>query len=248
MVNTRQIAATGLFAALYFIISVLPGIPVIGLPGMQIELEASFTSIFGAILGPYAGASAALLGTLLTFFYSGVSLTNLTFILSPATNALIVGLVFRHKWKAALVVFVAIVAAFWLTPVAQPIPENWYVGLAATFDKIVAILLIPVVSRLLPSTAVGNRKKEFLPPGPGFLALLLASFIGNQADAALGSTLFAIPLFYQQIWGLQLDFVRFLYVLSPLAYPVIRLLQAFMAAIVGLPLVRMLRARGLIWL
>lgn len=242
--NGRLIALTATFAALYFIMSILPGIPVIGFPGITIELEASFASIFGIILGPYAGASAAIIGTIISFFYGGASYLSLPFILCPALNALTVGLIFRKRPRIAFILFSLVITAFWFTPLAHPVNQYWYVGLAATFDKIIALLLIAPVTMMLGKGELESYRAGLKSLSKSFTLLLLASFIGNQADSALGSTIFAFPLVYEGIFGLDLEVVRWLFIVSPFAYPAIRLLQALIAASIGLPLIRTLRVIG----
>lgn len=247
MIDRRLVALTAPFAALYFIMSILPGIPVIGFPGITIELEASVASIFGMILGSYAGASAAFIGTIIAFFYGGATPFNLPFIFCPALNAFIVGLIFKNRSKIAFTLFAMVIVAFWFTPVVHPVLNHWYVGLAATFDKIIALLLMVPVTRTLKTRGVGSEKAELRPLGVSFTLLLLVSFIGNQADSALGSTIFAIPPVYEVIFGLKPDVVRWLFIVSPFAYPVIRGLQALISASLGFPLIRALRIRGWIW-
>ena len=245
--SRRSIALIASFAAIYFIMSILPGIPVIGFPGITIELEASVASIFGIILGPYDGALAAFIGTVISFFYGGASSFSLPFILNPALNALTVGLIFKKRIGMAFTLFIFVIMAFWFTPLVHPVNYNWYVGLAATFDKIIALLLIVPVERMLRTGGIESDKVVLRSSGKGFTLLLLTSFIGNQVDSALGSTIFAIPLVYEGIFGLNLDMVRWLFIVSPFAYPVIRLLQALIAASIGLPLIRALRVKGWVW-
>ncbi len=74
----------------------------------------------------------------------------------------------------------------------------------------------------------------------GLLYFLLA-FIGNQADNMWGALIFAVPIVYEGIFFLQLDFVRFLFVLSPFAYPAIRLIQALIATAIAVPLMKALK-------
>jgi hypothetical protein len=155
-----------------------------------------------------------------------------------------VGLIFKNRSKIAFALFAMVIAAFWFTPVVYPVFDHWYVGLAATFDKIMALFLIVPVTRMLKTRSVSSEKAELRPSGESFTLLLVASFIGNQADSALGSTIFAIPLVYEMVFGLRLDMVRWLFIVSPFAYPIIRLLQALIAASIGLPLIRALRVRG----
>jgi hypothetical protein len=236
------VSLIALFAALYVVLSLLPGIPVIGLPEMKIELEASIASVFGIVLGPYLGTLAAFIGTIAAFFLPpGFSLFSAIFIFNPALNALIVGLIFKNKWKIAFVLFAIIIIAFWLTPISNPINENWYVALVSTFDKIIALLLIIPVAIMLRNRSIQVEKIELKLLSESFLLVFLISFIGNQADSALGCLIFALPPVYEGIWGLNLEVTRGLFLISPLAYPTIRLIQAFIAALIGLPLIKVFR-------
>jgi len=231
------VTLVAVFAALYVVLSILPGIPVVGLPEMKIELEAAVASVFGIVLGPYLGALAAFIGTIAAFFYHGASVFDVIFIFNPALNAFIIGLIFRKKWKIAFVMLAVIIAAFWFTPVATPMNENWYVALVATFDKIVALLLIIPIA----TVRVEKAKYEYLTGS--FLLVLVASFIGNEADSALGNVLFALPPVYEGIFGIpHVGIVRGLFVVSPFVYPIIRFLQALIATWIGLPLIRAFKA------
>jgi hypothetical protein len=79
----------------------------------------------------------------------------------------------------------------------------------------------------------------------GLLYFLLA-FIGNQTDNMWGSDIFAVPAVYEGIFGLPLDVVRFLFVVSPLVYPAIRFVQALIATAIAVPLMKALKNIG--WL
>lgn len=235
------VTLVAVFAALYVVLSILPSFPVLGLPEMEIHLEASIASVFGMLLGPYLGALAAFIGTIAAFFYGGASPFDLPFIFNPAFNALIVGLIFRNKWKSAFALFAVVIAAFWLTPVSNPINENQLMIMAATFDKIVALLLIVPVAMMLKTGGLKLEKAEPKLLGISFTVVFLASFVGNQADSALGVLLFAVPPVYEGIFQLNLEITRSLYVISPLVYPALRILQAFIAMWIGLPLIKALK-------
>lgn len=235
------VSLVAVFAALYIVLSILPGIPVVGLGELKIELEASIASVFGIVLGPYLGALAAFIGAIAAFFYGGASSFDLPFILNPAFNAFIVGLIFRNKWKSAFALFAVVIAAFWLTPVSTPIDENQLMIMAATFDKIVALLLIVPVAMMLKTEGATLEKAEPKLLGISFMVVFLASFIGNQADSALGVFLFAVPPVYEGIFQLNLEITRSLYLITPLFYPAIRIFQAFIAVSVGLPLIKAFR-------
>lgn len=245
--KARTVALVAVFAALYFILSLLPDIPCVGVPEVGIELGASFASIFGAVLGPYAGGLAALIGTLIAYAWGGGGPYGLPFIFCPAMNAVTVGLMFRKKFAAAAAVMAALVASFWFTPIAQPVSEHWVVGLAATFDKMIALALIaPAAWMMKRSGALSREGSKVKASALTFTQLLVAAFVGNEADNALGNAVFALPIVFNGVFGFTLEATRWAFLVSPFVYPAVRLIQAFLAAVVGLPLMKALEAGG--WL
>lgn len=235
--TTKNIALMAAFAALFYISSLIsPFIPAVGIPEITIRLEALLASVFGLVMGPYLGFLTAFLGALLTWVLSGGSSFGLPFLLSPPLNALIVGLIFYRKWKYAFVVFAVLIAAFWFLPPSQPLTEFWYVGLAVTWDKIIALALIFPVVKL---AKFGTLKMQLL-----FYFLL--AFIGNQADNMWGSLVFAVPVVHEGIFGTSLETVRFLFVVSPFVYPIIRIIQAAIVMVIAIPLLRALQSSGLV--
>ncbi|MEM1581703.1 MAG: hypothetical protein QXK89_04220 [Candidatus Bathyarchaeia archaeon] len=389
--SSKKIAFTAAFAALYYIMSYLPGIPAIGVPGIKIQMEACMASVFGLILGPYLGALAVFLGVFVAWALppGSASPQSLIFLPSPVINALIVGLLYSGQWKAASTILSALIAAFWFLPPVQPIEQNFIIGIAAMWDKILALLLIaPAIIlrrrlqrslgiRILPSSEeareVGSRKISFVlililssaililinahmiaasgdilrfqysiwgetykitlgykgiikPMAPhgylwylisigmlasalmlqikpkygllwggtvvtlsgistimgggfiigfilgviggllsivkaqtsklqmpemlnvNFLTYFLLAFIGNESDNAWGNNIFAVPQVYEGLFGMNLESVRWAYLISPYAYFIIRLIQAVIAALITIPLINNLKAVEFNWL
>jgi len=101
-------------------------------------------------------------------------------------------------------------------------------------DKIIALSLIaPILwlSQQFSSAHIQNLTILFF----------LISFIGNQADNMWGANTFANPFVYEGIFNMPLDLVRYLFVVSPFVYPAIRLLQAFLATVITVPLMKSLK-------
>lgn len=142
--DSRKIALIAIFAALYYAMSYFPGIPAIGAPKVKIQLEAFMASIFGLILGPYLGALAAFLGGFVAWVLPPGSpgLSGLVLLPAMVINALVTGLIYNGKWRSASVLLSLLIILFWLLPPSQPIEQNFLVGIAATWDKILALLLI----------------------------------------------------------------------------------------------------------
>jgi hypothetical protein len=228
------------FAALYYILSLItPYVPAVGIPEIKISLEALIASLFGLILGPYLGALTAFIGATVSWTLPpvGMSPYSMPFLLSPPLNALVSGLIFYKKWKTGFLVFGLLIIAFFFTPPTLPFQENLYVGIAVVWDKIIALLLI------LPCAKFA-RQLSVLETTPLFFLL---TFIGNQVDNMWGALAFATPVVYEGIFGLPLETVRFLFVVSPFAYPAIRIMQAVIATIIAVPLLKALRNTHWLW-
>ncbi|MBS7632133.1 hypothetical protein KEJ15_00705 [Candidatus Bathyarchaeota archaeon] len=226
------------FAALYYVLSLItPRIPVYY--EVKISLEALIASVFGLILGPYLGMLAALVGVAVTWTIPPGSMSpyGLPFLLSPPLNALVTGLVFYRKWKAGFLIFVLLIIAFFFTPPVQPLTENMWIGIAVVWDKIIALLLI------LPCVKLAKHLSK---AGTAPLFFLLA-FIGNQVDNMWGALAFAMPVVYEGIFGMTIDMVRVGFTVSPFLYPAIRFVQAMIAMIVAVPLMKAIKGTPWIW-
>ncbi|MEM2703655.1 MAG: hypothetical protein QXR45_10895, partial [Candidatus Bathyarchaeia archaeon] len=81
-----------------------------------------------------------------------------------------------------------------------------------------------------------------------FLTYFLLAFIGNESDNAWGNNIFAVPQVYEGLFGMNLESVRWAYLISPYAYFIIRLIQAVIAALITIPLINNLKAVEFNWL
>jgi ECF transporter S component (folate family) len=238
-VTTRQIALMAIFAALYYVLSLIAPIripaPTIGT--LEISFAALIATVFGIILGPYLGSAAALLGASVSWALTGMTPYGLPFLLAPVLNAFVSGMIFYKKWKWSMLVFVVLAVVFLFTPPLQPLSENWYVALAVLFDKIITIALI------VPVALFG--KKISVAHGAAFFFLL--AFIGNQADNMWGSFIFAFPTVYNGIFGMNTDAVRIAFLASPFLYPAVRLIEAFIVMVIAVPLWQALKGTNWLW-
>ncbi len=233
--STEQVALMAIFASLYYVLSIFtPYVPAIGVPQIKISLEALTASIFGLILGPYLGTLTAFVGAFVAWTLPPGSMSpyGMPFLLSPPLNALVVGFLYYKKWKAAFATCGLLIIAFLFLPPSQPLTENSLVAIAVLWDKVIALLLI------LP--CVRFAKRLSLPETLPILYFLLA-FIGNQADNMWGADIFAVPIVYEGIFGFTLEGVRGAFLISPFAYPLIRLIQAIIATIIAVPLMKALK-------
>jgi len=225
---SRKVALVGVMAAVYYVFLWLPNVPAVGIPEVKIDLGASFAPILGLLLGPHLGFLAALVGDVVKFLTTP-SVYSIPFLLCPPISALTVGYLARNRWKEPFILLILLLTAAAFTPVFFPITEHYVVYLLGFFDKILAMLLIPTVSYLL------RRGSKFL----HHAALFIAMFVGNEADASLGNLMFSLPVVYEGIFGIpDASAVRGLFTISPLVYPAIRVLQAFLGYLIAFSLLR----------
>jgi uncharacterized membrane protein len=247
-IKTQQVALMAIFAALFYVLSLITPIQIPTTIGtIEIGFAALIATVFGLVLGPYLGAAAALLGSTVTWALTGMSPYGLPFILAPMFNALIVGLIFYKKWKYAFATFAIMIVAFLFTPPVWPLTgqtvlggvvvDNWFMAIATIFDKIVALLLI------LPLAFLG--KKLSLAYGSAFFFII--GFIGNEADNMFGTLMYVTPPVYNGIFGMQLEAVQVGLIASPFLYPIVRILQAVIVMLIAVPLLRVLKKTNWLW-
>ena len=232
--SSRNVALVAIFAALYYVLSlVLPALYAVGVPNLQIRLEALIASVFGLVLGPYLGSLAAVFGVLVSWVLPPSSFNpyGAPFLLSPPLNALVTGLVFYKRWKWGFAILAALIVAFLFLPPSQPLGDYYYVAIAVLWDKVIALLLI------IPTVKFGKRlaSSARLP-----LLILFICFIGNQADNMWGSDVFSIPSVYSLFFP-TLQVVRDAFTYSPFFYPAIRLVEAILAMMIAVPVIRSLK-------
>ena len=239
-ITTQNLALIAIFAALYYVLSLIAPINIpTGVGNLTISFAALFAAVIGLVLGPYLGFTSALLGASIAWILppSSGSLFGLPFLLSPALNALVVGLIFYKKWKYGFAVFGALILAFLFTPPIWPMTENWFVAAAVLFDKIIALLLILPVALFAKQLSFAKAS----------LFYFLLFFIGNQVDNMWGSFVFATPPVYYGIFGYAASDVQGFFLVSPFLYPAVRIVQAIIGMLIAVPLMQVLKDTPWLW-
>lgn len=127
--SAREVALVGFFAALsVVVIEVLPGIPIVGVPGSNIKFDVVLAPIYGLVIGPYLGFLAALFGGLIT---AGNPFSILTSF-SPAVSALVAGFLTQNTvrgnggrikgWMLASATLGFLILGWYLTDVGRQAP------------------------------------------------------------------------------------------------------------------------------
>lgn len=178
--SSRQVALTAIFAALYAIISRLPGIPIIGAP-TKIELIVVLDPIVGILLGPWVGGLTSLLGNFVAWIIPSTTFYGLLNLPCGPIAAIVSGNLARNaknaNWKFAAVIYAILMGIWYLTPPGREVLYYPFLHLTAFalilfFREKIHILL----------NAEANLKK--------ILGSIMCCFGGIMANHMTGNLIF----------------------------------------------------------
>lgn len=233
---TLKVALIAVFAALFYAILWLPGIPAIGIPGLRIQWTASMASVIAMLLGPSLAPIAVLIGSVLKTLYP-LTPFSIPFMFCPVLNAVCVSLMLRARsfYLAYLVpqlYFIAMLVLIYLTPVFYGYLYPYYVvGLADVIAATALVLPAYVLSREVFTTTS-------LRTGIG---LFLVMFIGTEADIVLGDFAFCLPIVHRTLFGIPTEAARMAFLAKPLYIAIEHVLRALLAYLVAIPLLSIVR-------
>jgi uncharacterized membrane protein len=216
-VNTRKIALTAVFAALYVIGSYLPGFPVIGLSESTIDPVRSLEIVYGIILGPVYGPLAAFIGAVIGKLLKGQSLFFTP--LAPV-SALMAALIGRKEltgaWKYAGLLLGALTFSWYLFPIGR---IAWYYPLIQYIGLIVLALsrenireyinnedqritTLGLILCGIPSTVAGHMLGGLIwvnlaSPAPELFATIIPISMAERAMIVAVATVIGVPLLYE---------------------------------------------------
>ncbi|UCH36864.1 MAG: hypothetical protein JSV76_04010 [Candidatus Bathyarchaeota archaeon] len=151
---------------------------------------------------------------------------------------------FNFVWGVVGIVALLASILLWMKPEQQRI---WAV--IATLCSLISVItgggfIAGVIIAVIISSIVlfGDTVYSRVITRPEMVQLFIIAFIGNEADNMWGSLIFAFPFVYESIYSLNVEVVRWLFLVSPFAYPAIRFLQAIIATAVTVPLLRTLQS------
>lgn len=146
MLTSKKITQIAVFAALYAVGGVLPGFPIVGVSGAEIDIVRALEPMYGIIFGPLYGAITALIGAVIGKIITGDSI-GLFFTPLGAISAFTAGALTREKvfgvrgWKVSGSLLIFLVFGWFLTTPGKEIPV--YASL-----HIFALLIIIIFHRL----------------------------------------------------------------------------------------------------
>jgi hypothetical protein len=221
-----DIALVGLLAAVYAAVSLLPGFPIIGTPGTEIDLARSLDIGYGLILGIALGPLASFIGSLVGKALSG---GGIGFIFTPpaiATSFLAASLARERVgpikgWQLAAATLALLIGIWFLFPLGR---EAWSYALLHVAGLAIILLLGSRLTALLKSE---DRKKLTL-------GILLASYPATMAGHMVGTLIFVV------VFNPPAGFFIALIPITAIERVVISLI----ATAIGVPLVIAMRGMG----
>jgi hypothetical protein len=239
-INTRTkiIASIAVFSALYGLIRLVPLGPMIGLSA-SFSVSDSLAPLYGIILGPFTGGISVVIGTFLAMAMGKApAFLGLDF-LPGLVNAVALGFLVKRKWKPVVLLNLALLVIFVLSPYSLLIVEI-PIGtgtLAFPFIWLHMVAFIVLISPLRSKALswIETLKTAYLPWG-----LAVIAFIGTMMQHITGNLVFELT-WGSPIGGLTAEGFQGIWTVAFFAYPLERAVLVLITVLVGVPLVRILK-------
>ncbi len=212
--TSSAIARIALFSAMNAVFDSVPGIPQFQ-TGVWMSWVFITEPLTGVILGPRQGAIAVLIGVLLGHFVNYRGPAEFLFMMGAPVGAMISGHVFRGRIRVAAVYQTALLAGYFLTPVAWELPI-W--GMWDTY--VVYVLLMWRAVRVSKRFDVWSfrglidRWKD-----RPTLRFLFSALIGLESDILFRIFLFIPCQTYSFFYGFNVETLRYIWMGGALVTP-----------------------------
>lgn len=214
-----QISLIGIFAALHATLYFLSF-------GLWRNWAIYLEPIEGIVLGPWAGFSAALIGSISARMIKPADLFIFGIIAEPL-GVLVCGFLSKGRWKPIICVYVIMLTAYFLSPLGRDLP------LWTILDILVALILIYPVARI--SKNILRVRVKRLP-----VSLVLTSFIGTATDA-LARVFLLIPVGLYTFFGWSPEVVSSIFIIGAADSYIEDMLVVIVSSLVGVPLIIAIR-------
>lgn len=186
--------------------------------------------IEGVVLGPWAGFTAALIGSIVARMIKPDSLWMFGIVAEPL-GVLACGFLSRGQWKPVIVVYGVMLVAYFIHPFGRWLP------LWTILDILAALVLIYPVARISKNIFEEDIKRLSA-------SLVLTSFVGTVTDA-LARIFLLIPVGLYTFFGWSPEVVYSIFVMGTVDSYVEDVLVVIVSLLVGAPLlVTLRRIRG----
>lgn len=217
--KSLKISLIGVFAALHVTLYFLP-YPLFRNWAIYLELME------GLILGPWAGFSAALIGSVVArmikpdvFWMFGV--------FAEPLGVLACGFLGKGWWKPVIGIYSVMLAAYFINPLGRWLP------LWAILDILAALILVYPVARIGKNLFGENVKRLSL-------SIALISFVGTATDS-LARVFLLIPVGLYTFFGMTQDMVYLTFVEGAVGSYIEDVLVVIVSSLICVPLIIALR-------
>ena len=183
--STKSVAFIGVFAALHVMLYLISP------PFLWRNWAIYLAPIEALVLGPWAGLSAALIGSTLGRFVLPTNMWMFGIIAEPL-SVLCAGFLIKEKWQPVVSVYAVMFAAYFVSPVGRGLPF-W-----PLLDTMIAFCLIFPAAKL-SKHLFGERVKLLS------ASLILVSFITVATDAFVRVFLFVPIGLYSSVFSIPSD-------------------------------------------
>jgi len=223
--TTKDLALTTCFAALYAVLSFLPLSQLVGLFSKAITAATIIAPLIGMILGAYLGVFSTFLGGLVSLFVS--PFFSPSSLVAGVISSLFAGWLYTGKRSISVFVYSSLLFLFGFYPFVGPV---WIYPYLMWFQVIGLLILISPLQTMALKMLNSNINSRLLS------ALLITSLVSTLAGQIAGSVTFELtswPIFLADLnaWRADWQVLTFL-------YPVERAIIAFVAALIGVPLLK----------
>lgn len=214
-------ALTGVFAAIHFVVTLLPfSLSVSGTGVISFGMVSSV--IVGFLLGPLYGTIAVLVGSFLGMFVDpALMVIGLATPIATAAGALSAGLIRVKEPEYVVAIYFSAMMVYLIGPIGPLVPEFLWFHVIVLLLSLV--LLVPFTRKRIYSEIDFSRRASTR-------ALFLVALVSVCIDQAVGSAIGAAYLVYAV--GLSTSTVAGFWTAVTFIYPVERLIGALIAAII----------------
>ena len=221
LLSSRNVAFIGVFAALHAILYFISF-------GLWRNWAIYLEPIEGAVLGPWAGFSAALIGSIAARAVKPIDVWMFGVIAEPM-GVLACGFLVKGRWKPVMAIYSLTLAAYFAHPLGRWLP------LWTVLDVLLAFLLLYPAAKMGKTLFKEGGKVKRLP-----IPLLLISFISSATDALIRIFLL-VPMGLYAFFGWPPEAVYSIFVAGAIDSYVEDALVVVISFLVGAPLLHALR-------
>jgi len=219
--STKSVAFIGVFAALHVTLYLVSP------PFLWRNWAIYLAPIEALVLGPWAGFSAALIGSTLGRFVLPTNMWMFGIIAEPL-SVLCAGFLIKGKWQPVVAVYAVMFAAYFVSPIGRGLPF-W-----PLLDTMIAFCLVYPAAKL--SKNLFGEKVKLLPT-----SLVLVSFITVATDAFVRVFLFVPVGLYSSVFGIPTDALYVVFVSGGVDSFIEDALVVVVSLAVGVPILLALR-------